>query len=191
MSASIETNSWNNSYTVTDQVEVSIEFSATDLLSGVSDRAIADEANDRGMYVGTDVEEVIKQVKDAGEERTFLEGIDNSEIVRVCGADELLLTFDSEDIANISEGGALDEFLSKVDSEYIQKYMVTRGGGFTLESVNDEDLLGAVEQRNLHTPGFTLTSEVIHAAHVMNEFTTMIFNSRDGYKGKRFHFPTE
>ena len=87
--------------------------------------------------------------------------------------------------------GQIDDLLHAIDSEFIQKHLENLRGGLTLENVPTQEMIDCLEnERDVRVSGgFTLSSEVVNAIQVLNDFTKFIEASKGGYEGKRFAFP--
>lgn len=204
------------SYRMVQLSNIEVEFDLDEVLAELSDEAVVEQARERDLYVFESQEDMITTLINDDQERNMLEEMDLGTVIEILGEDDILSEMDDETIQKYAQDNNLvaesvlddwgtealvdelmqrndyDALLSALDSEFIQAHLVNKRGGFTLESVPTEEMISCLEnERDVRVGGFTLTSEVIHAARVLDEFTSYIFNSKDGYEGKRFAFPIE
>ena len=195
-----------NSYGGVTVTDVEVELDLDEFLDEVDSDSLRAKLDERGELMDTD--EMISTLINDNQERAMLEEMDNGNVVEILGADELLAEMDEDtvvdycrnnglinDVDHIEEIivakqlpelvdalmglGQIDDLLHAIDSEFIQKHLENLRGGLTLENERDVRVSG----------GFTLSSEVVNAIQVLNDFTKFIEASKGGYEGKRFAFP--
>jgi len=206
---------YGGSVTVSD---VEVELDLEELLDEIGSDDLRNKLEERGEYMDTD--EMISTLINDDQERAMLEEIDNGAIVEIVGTDELLAEMDEDAVVDYCRNnglindedhidaiisnrqlpelvdalmglGQIDDLLSGIDSEFIQKHLENVRGGLTLENVPTQEMIDCLEnERDVRVSGgFTLSSEVVHAIQVLNDFTKFIEASKGGYEGKRFAFP--
>ena len=148
-------------YNGTDWVGVLIEKSgASAVLEEVGEEDLKEYIRENGLSVDTETD--------------FVQGV----------IDNMLLP----DVGKAAqENGDVDALLFGIDSEYIQKHIENHRGGFTLENVPVDDLIGALEAADA-LPGVKVPAEVAQAFKVASDFINgTYFDIHNGQlAGKRF-----
>lgn len=96
---------------------------------------------------------------------------DLEDVLNECSTDQLLeaLNYQGVDwVATMVNGGDVDAILEEIGTDAIEDYMV-RHGGFTLESVPVDDLIGALEAANA-LPGVKVPADVAQAFKIASDF---------------------
>jgi len=199
--------------------DVEVELDLEELLDEVDSQSMKDKLEERGERMDTDemistlindnqeramLEEMdngtILEIIGADE---FLAEMDETEVVDYCrnnglfdeDADPVDRVFADLLLPEVGAAamklGQVDDLLRGIDSEFIQKHLENVRGGLTLENVPTQEMIDCLEnERDVRVSGgFTLSSEVVNAIQVLNDFTKFIEASKGGYEGKRFAFP--
>lgn len=178
------------------EVEITAETTVTIDLEDVLNEVKTDQLIDALDYNGTDWVGVLIEksgasavLEEVGEEdlKEYIKenglGSDETDPVQSVVDNDLWEQVGGEAQAN----DKVDALLFGIDSEYIQKHIENHRGGFTLENVPVDDLIGAIEAADA-LPGVKVPAEVAQAFKVASDFINgTYFDIHNGQlAGKRF-----
>lgn len=158
------------------EVEITAETTITVNLDDVLNEASAKQLIDALDYSGTDWIGTLVKKQDA---ESILEEIDEEDLRQyvkdngiIIGENSSLDDFSTQELVDeLGVRDSIHEMLMCVSSDIIQEHMEKRRGGFTLENVPNEDLIGALTERDA-LPGIKISDIEVNALRVLFNFFT-------------------
>lgn len=157
------------------EVEITAETTVTIDLEDVLNKCSTDQLLEALNYQGVDW---VATMVNGGDVDAILEEIGEEDLkayVKDNGlgtVDPVLDDFCTQELIDeLNTRDSIHEMLDCVDSDIIQEHMEKRRGGFTLENVPNEDLIGALTERDA-LPGIKISDIEVNALRVLFNFFT-------------------